>query len=244
VIRLNRVAGIALLALPVLSIVGFAGAGPIAEIDPFARGDVEGLLRAIHDNLLLYALSLVPFILTDVLVMPLVAAALYLAFRDRSPIMALFGAFAMLVGAVALVIHEVGAMALAWLALDFFGAGGPGGVIAGDPVILVSARLVSLVQGLSALAGQSAMGCGVGAIGILLTWAPRGRANPPRWIGTVGMIAGAAMLTTWLFLISHTAGGVATLVGEAATILMVAGLGVWFLRQPVETMGTQPPSAS
>jgi len=47
VIRLNKVAGIALVALPVLSIVGFAGAGPIAEIDPFARGEVEGLLRAI-----------------------------------------------------------------------------------------------------------------------------------------------------------------------------------------------------
>lgn len=46
------------------------------------------------------------------------------------------------------------------------------------------------------------------------------------------------MLSTWLFLVDHTAGGIATLVAETATTLLVVILGVWFLRRPGEAAST------
>lgn len=233
--RVHRVAGVTLLTLPLLSIVGFAAAGPIAEIDPFSRGEIEGLLRAINENPSLFGISLVPFVLTDLFALPAVATVLYLLFRDRSHFLALFGALGMVIGAAAFVIHEAGAMALPFLAADFFAEGGAPGIGVGDPSILQSARTISIVQGVAALCGQTGMGFGMGAIGVLMVRAPEGRWNPPRWLGTLGLVAGAAMMSTWLFLLNHTAGGIATLVAETATSLLVIILGVWLLRQPVST---------
>ena len=68
--RTNKMAGVALLLLPLLSIVGFLAAGPVGNLDPFARGDVEALLRAVNDSQGLFVLSMVPFVLTDVIVLP------------------------------------------------------------------------------------------------------------------------------------------------------------------------------
>jgi hypothetical protein len=234
--RANRVAGVTLLALPILSVVGFAAAGPIAEIDPFARGDIEGLLRAIYERPGLFSVSLVPFVVMDVLALPAVATVLYLSFRDRSHFLALLGALGMVVGAAGFILHEAGAMTLPFLAADFFAEGGAPGVTIGDPSILQAARTVSIVQGVTALCGQSGMGVGVGAIGVLIVRAPNGKWNPPKWLGVLGIVAAAGMVSTWLFLVNHTAGGIATLVAETATILMVIILGIWFLRQPVEAI--------
>jgi hypothetical protein len=233
--RINKVAGVALLALPILSVVGFVGAGPIAEIDPFARGDIEGLLRAIHENRGLFVLSLIPFVVTDVVALPVVAALFCVAFRDRSPLLALMAAFCVLIGALAFVVHELGAMTLPFLAADFFVEGGAPGVLVGDPTILQTARFVSMFQGLAALCGQTAMGLGIGSVGVLIAWAPEGIWNPPRWLGAVAMSAGVGMISTWLFLLNHTAGGIATLIAETATVLMAVILGVWFLRQPAQS---------
>jgi len=82
--RTNQIAGLTLLLLPLLSIVGFLAAGPTGNLDPFARGDVEALLRAVHDSQAIFVLSVVPFVLTDAIVLPAVAALLYLVFCDRS----------------------------------------------------------------------------------------------------------------------------------------------------------------
>jgi hypothetical protein len=235
--RTNKIAGLTLLLLPLLSIVGFLAAGPTGNLDPFARGDVEALLRAVHDSQAIFVISMVPFILTDAIVLPAVAALLYLTFFDRSKSLALLGAFAILMAAVTFVVHEVGALTLPFLATDFLVEGGPAGIAAGNSVILQSARTVSIVQGLAALCGQTAMGLGITAFAVLLVWAPGGNWNPPRWLGALGLLAGVGMVCTWLFLLNHTAGGIATLVAETATMLMLTILGIWLLRQPAQPAG-------
>lgn len=233
--RINKVAGATLLLLPILSILGLVAGAPLGEFDPFARGDVEELLRAVNDNHVLFVLSLVPFVMTDAIVLPAAAALLYLGFRDRSHVLALLGAFGILTGAVTFVVHEVGAMTLPFLATDLLVEGGPSSIVAGDPVILEAARTVGIVQGLAALCGQTALGVGIGAIGVLIIWAPDGNWNPPRWLGWLGVLAGVGMGLTWLFLVSHTAGGVATVAAEATTIGMLTFLGIWLLRQPEQS---------
>jgi Domain of unknown function (DUF4386) len=229
--RNNKVAGVTILLIPLLSVVGFALGARTGDLDPFGRSDIEALLRAINDAPVAFALSMAPFVVSDMIVLVAAAALLYLTFRDRSHTLALTGAFAILVGVMALVVHEVSAMTLPFLAADLFSAGGPPGVASGDPIILESARTVSIVQGLAALCGQTAMGLGLAAFGILLKWAPEGASNPPRWLGVLGMFAGVGTVCTWLFLLDHTAGGVATLVAETATVSMLTILGVWLLRQ-------------
>jgi hypothetical protein len=242
--QVNKVGGVALLAVPLLSVLAFAGAGPMAEIDPFSRGDVEAVLRYVHDDRALFISSIVPFIVTDLLLLPTIATVFYIAFRDRSHLLALLAAFSIIVSATASMVHEVASLVLPFLAADYFVEGGASGVAVGDLTILQSARTVSILQGMAALCGQSALGFGVGSLGVLLLGAPQGQWNPPAWLGTVGVLAAAGMLSTWIFLLSHTAGGIATLVAEAATIVMVVGLGIWFLRQPDAALSTAGVGAS
>lgn len=229
--RTDKVAGVLLLAVTILSVIGFIGGIPLGEVDPFARADVEDLLRTINENFGLWTTSLVPFVIQDILVVA-ITALLYLSFRDRSRTLALVGAFAVVAGSVALMIHEAGAMTLAFLSADFFGQGGPGSITSGDPIILETARAVSVGQALSALFGQTLSGVGVASFGALIVWAPEGERNPPRWIGAAGVLGGFGMVGTWVFLLNHLAGGGVTLIAELAILSMFAVLGVWFLRRP------------
>jgi hypothetical protein len=240
--RTDKVAGTLLLLLAVLSIAGFVAGTPLGEVDPFARTDVEQMLRTIHDHFGLWVSSLVPFVVQDVLIVA-TAALLYIAFRDRSRALALVAAFASLGGSVALMLHEVGAMTLAFLSAD---AVGQAGTVVADPMILATARAVAVGQALSALVGQTLLGVGVLCIGTLIAWAPEGRANPPRWLGFLGLMAGLGMIATWSFLTNHLVGGGVTLLAETGLVVMFAVLGVWFLRRPdelrtleVETMAAQ-----
>lgn len=237
----DQVAGSLLLLLVILTLGGFLAGATMGEVDPFARSDVETLLRTINDNFGIWILSLVAYIATDVLAVA-VAAFLYLEFRDRSRTLALLGAFALVAAAVTFMLHEVGAMTLAFLAQDFLVDGGPGTIAAGDPVILESARAVSVSQALTALFGQTLMGLGVASFGILMIWAPEGSRNPPRWVGVAGLLGGGAMLATWAFLLDHLAGGGVTLIAELAVVVMLTGLGVWLVRRPVHALaaGTAP----
>jgi hypothetical protein len=233
--RTNKVVGVTLLLLPALSIIGFLASAPIGDIDPFDRASVEELLHSINDNRRLFILSIVPFVLTDTIVLVAVAPLLYLTFYDRSQSLALIGAFGILTSVAAFAIHEVVSMTLPFLAADLFNAGGPGSIPPGDPTILQSARTLSVIQGLMALFGQTGMGFGLIAFGVLLAWAPKGIFNPPRWLGALGILAGTSAVFTWLFLVNHTAGGIVTLVAETATMVMLITLGVWLLRQPAQS---------
>jgi hypothetical protein len=231
--RTDKVAGALLLLVPVLSLIGFAGGAPLGEVDPFARSDVEELLQTIDENFALWAVSLVPFMVQNLLAIP-VAALLYLLFRDRSHTLALAGAFAVVAGSLAFMIHEAGAITLAFLAADFLDHGGPGTIGPGDPVILEVARSVSVGQALTALFGQTLLGLGTAAFGALIAWAPAGERTPPRWLGTAGLLGGLGMVCTWVFLLDHMAGGGVTLLAESALLVMFGGLGVWFLRNRIE----------
>ncbi|MCI0441154.1 MAG: DUF4386 family protein [Chloroflexi bacterium] len=227
--RTDKVSGVLLLLFPILSLIGFIAGAPLGEVDPFARADVEDMLRTLNDNFALWIVSLVPFMVQEVLAVA-VAALLYLSFRDRSHTLALAGAFAAVAGSVALMVHEVGAMTLAFLSADLLRQGGPGPIAPGDPVILEVARSVSVGQALTALVGQTFLGFGTAAFGTLIVWAPAGERTPPRWLGVAGLFGGVGMLCTWAFLVNHMAGGGITVVAELAILVMFGGLGVWFLR--------------
>lgn len=229
--RIDRVAGALLLLVAGLTVGGFLAGASLGEVDPFARGDVETMLRTINDSFGQWLVSLAAYVATDVLIVA-VAACLFLVFQDRGPLLALTGAFALVAAAVAFMIHEVGAMTLAFLAQDFLVDGGPGSMAAGDQMILETTRAVSVAQALTALFGQTLMGVGVLSFGALMIWAPAGSRNPPRWIGAAAVVGGVSMLATWLFVVDHLAGGGVTLLAELAIVVMLIALGTWLVRRP------------
>jgi hypothetical protein len=238
--RTDKVAGVLLLLIVILSVVGFIAGTPLGEVDPFARADVDVMLRTIRDSYGLWTASLVPFVIQEPLIVA-VAALLYIIFRDRSQSLALLGAFGLVAGAVVLMIHEAGAVTLAYLSADYLGQGGPGTISAGDPVILQAARTVSVGQAATALFGQTSLGLGAAAFGTLLLWAPEGTKNPPRWLGVAGLVAGFAMISTWLFMWNHLAGGGVTLIGELATLILFTRLAVWLIRTARQETDAQIP---
>lgn len=233
--RIDRIAGVLLLSLVVLTVGGFMAGATLVEVDPFARTDVEDLLRTINDSFGVWSVSLVAYMATDVLTV-VAAVFLYVILRDRSPTLALLGVVSLAAAAVAFMVHEVGAITLAFLAEDFLGSGGPGAIAGGDPVILEVARAVSVSQAATALFGQTLMGLGVASFGALMLWAEAGLRNPPRWIGAAGLLGGVAMFATWTFLLSHLAGGGVTLLAELAVVIMLLGLGVWLVRHPAQVV--------
>lgn len=241
--RTEKVAGVLLLLIVILSLVGFVAGTPLGEVDPFARTDVDDMLRTINDNFGVWVASLVPFVIQESLLVA-VAALLYLLFRDRSQSLALVGAFALVAGSAVLMIHEAGAITLAYLSADYLAQGGPGAISAGDPVILQAARTVSVGQAATALFGQTSLGLGAVAFGTLFLWAPKGMRNPPRWLGLAGLVAGFGMVTTWVFMWNHLAGGGVTLVGELAILILFTRLAVWLLRAERLEANHQIPDAA
>ena len=155
--RIDRMAGGLLLMLVGLTVTGFITGATLGEVDPFARGDVETLLRTINEHFGLWSVSLVAYIATDLIAVP-AAALLYLIFEDRNRLLASLGAFSLVAAAVAFMMHEVGAITLAFLGQDFLEAGGSGSIGAGDAAILATARSTSVTQAISALFGQTLMG--------------------------------------------------------------------------------------
>lgn len=241
--RTDKVAGLLLLVIVALSLVGFTTGISLGEVDPFARADVEVMLRTIDDSFGLWIASLVPFLIQEPLIVA-AAALLYLIFRDRSPTLALVGAFALVAGSVTLMIHEAGAVTLGFLSADYLGPGGPGTITPGDPIILQAARTVSVGQAVTALLGQTSLGLGAAAFGTLLVWAPEGTSNPPRWLGVAGLVAGLAMISTWLFMWNHLAGGGVTLIGELATLILFTRLAIWLLHTASEKTEARIPIAA
>jgi hypothetical protein len=230
--HLGTAAGVVLLSLPVISVIGFLFGIPLGDTDPFARGDLEDFLQTIHDHNRLYALSLAAFAVQDVIVLPAVATLMYLLFRDRSRSLALLSAFGMLIGAACSAIHDAGALTLGVLAHDFIDAGGPPGTAAGDPAILEVARSVSVLQASTALMATTGMALGVIALALVVGWSPTGERVPPRWLAYTGLIGGVCYLSMWSFFLNHVVGGTFTLLGELGIMIMTTGMGIWFLRHP------------
>jgi len=227
--------------VPLLSVIGFAVGAEVGEYDLFARGEMADLLLAINDHIELYALSLSAQVVIDAIWLPLAAGMLYLLFRDRDQTFALVGTLGLLLGAALFLAHDSAVMTVGWLATDF-AEGGAGSVPAAADSTLQVARAVAIFEGVVALCALTVTGLGLASFGVLLARAPGGILNPPRWLGLVAIVGGVCYLATWTFLLDHTVGGIVTLLGELATMIALAGLGVWLFRHADEPQLMREPT--
>ena len=241
--RINRVAGVALLLLAlgiILNIVFTVSA--VGDSDPIERGEIEEVLRDINDNEALFFLGTGFSIATDAAISLAAAAGLYLVLRDRSRLLALFGFVGLVAGSIAFMAGDTGALTLGILAQDFVEEGGPGGIAAGDPVILQSARAVGAFTGLTFQIGFTAIAFGFLAFGALITWAKDGAVNPPRWLGALAILTALAIVLSWLAAISNDLGDLIFVIGNIGVLLFLIILGGWLLMQPEAGEASPAPS--
>lgn len=231
--RTNKLAGVTLLLLAALVIVdAVLETVALGDADPMARSDIEGMLRDINDNGASFFLGTAFSIASDAVVLVAAAAMVYLVFRDRSQALALFAFVGLFAAGVAFLAADAASMTVGLLAADFVEGGGPGGIAAGDPVILQSARAVAAFGGLADLIGLTALAFGLLALGSLLAWAPGAEMNPPRWLGGLAVLSGLALLLSWVGAAAEDVGITLSLIGIVGSLLWLVILGGWLLFQP------------
>lgn len=227
--RINRVTGGVLLVFAALFVATFALEMTLTEANPLARGETEEILRDLDSNRAVWTLVRALNIAMDAAVMLVMAGVLYLLLRDRSQLLAAAGAFGLVGGAVGFAATDTATVTLGYLAADFLDEGGAGGVSAGDPVILQSARTVMLLSLIATLCALTAMGVGLLAFGALIATAPEGEVNPPRWIGALCGVSGLLMPFGWVVAAHWETGMTLIFAGMATAFLFVCILGGWLL---------------
>ncbi len=241
--RINKIAGVTLLLLAlgiILSIVFSLG---ITDADPFERDEVEEFLSDINDNEGLAIAATIVDVATDAAIGIAAAACLYLVFRERNRLLALFG-FALIVGgSIAFMAGDAASVPLIVLAQDFVEKGGPGSIAAGDDVILQTARAVAIWSFVIDQIAITAIGVGLIAFGSLIAWTPAGAGPvPPRWLGGLAVFAGLVTILSWIGAASNDVGFVLFIVGGIATLLFLIVLGGWLLMQPEAGEASPAPS--
>lgn len=231
--RTTKVTGGVLLLLVALVIAGAAlQVASTGDADPMSRSDIESMLRDINSNQGVYFLGVSLNMFIDGVLMLFSGVLLYLIFHDRSRTLASLAAVGLVAAGLIAVVADTTSMALGLLAADFVKEGGPGGIAAGDPVILESARTLGAFVGLAEEVSSSGLAFGLLGLGVLLAWAPEGEVNPPRWMGSVGVLSAAGLLLGWLVTVDTATGIVVITVGYIATLVLLVSLGGWLLMRP------------
>lgn len=225
--RVPRASG-AILILLVVCVILFAAFGiSIGDNDIFKRDEVGPALADIDDNRSSAILSIAFSIAVDSVLSIVVAAIVYRLLRDRSPLLALVGFAGILVSSAAFFITDFTDIAMVVLA-DDFAEGGAGTIAAGDPNILEIARAVGITGAVAAVGGTVSLTLGMLAFGAIVSFAPEGAANPPRWIGWPAILAGVVAPFAWL---SAAADDFFVLffIANIAALVWTALLGGWLL---------------
>lgn len=187
---LQRLTGLALLLTAVAVIVGHLFGDPTVESHDDRAKFLEEVENAADRIPAIYAFQVVEVV--TVLPAVLAAVGLYLIVRERAAAAALAG---LLLFALSGVFHAgtgiVGAGMLR--AADDFAGGGLGGIGTGSPDALELIRVLAVLHFGNFLAGFATLGLGAAAFAYGLAW-PAGLL--PRWLGWLGLVAGALLLFT------------------------------------------------
>ncbi len=227
--RTTRVAGAVLLVFVVLVIASIALDWNTTNANPLARNDTEELLRDIEDGGTLFALINAVNIATDAVATLAMAAVVYLLFRDRSQMLALFAAFGLMAGAIGFTTGYAANVTLAYLAADYVEEGGAGTIAAGDPVILQTARAIAALSMISVFVAFTSIGFGIVSIGAVIAVAPEGAVNPPRWSGALAIVTGVLAAASWVTLANYDAGMTVLFFGMVGMLVFLVVLGGWLL---------------
>ena len=231
--RTTTIAGLAMIVAAVLTIVIVAltiFAGESEDVDPFDEDEAAEFLETVNDDEDTIIAGAAVGILNDAVFIPLVAVAFFILFRDRSPFLATAAMIGLAVAAAISLFVDGSNILLTIIASDFV-EGGPEGVEPGEPGTLQLGRYIGMTTLIFFNVAISSAGLGLLAIGLLLVGAPEGIVNPPRWMGWVAIISGAAAGLAWLVVAAEPFFVFFPIQGLSMLVFLI-GLGVWLLRRP------------
>lgn len=216
-----------LAAIMTLVSVGLTASGT-SEKSPFEKDEVAEFLTDINDNEGLLIAAGATGIINDGFLVITVGAALYVLFRDRNPFLATISLVGIASAAAISLVVDISNILLTVIAADYV-EGGPGGIPAGDPATLELGRYVGMITFAFVNTLFVPVGVAFLAIGLLLVGAPQGLINPPKWIGWIAIIAGAAAELAWL-VVAADPFFVFFPIQLVATLVFLLALGIWLLR--------------
>ena len=235
--RLNRLTGSTMILLAVCLVLGVAFSLGVSDQDPAERAEVEQFPIDLEDNQGLAIASSVFFVLIDAVVGLVLAALLYLLFRDRSPFLSLLVLVAFLANAVTAMVFDATNAGLFVIA-DSYVNGGVG-LAAGDPAFLDLAHVVAIVGGITSLLSFTALGVAMLALGLIIRFAPEGRVNPPRVYGLAAMLAALASFLTWTIVVSEIGFLLFAAQGIASLVVLI-GVGAHLILNPDDEASDSP----
>ena len=219
----ERLAGLFLLVF-VVSVVVSGVTFSVSVSADSARGDVTETLRQISQDRELFITGVAFDVLSN-LVLILVAAALYLAFRPHERSLALIGTFGFLAAAVIWLTVDGAMVAMDWLAESLR----VGNV--GAESVETSARAIAPIIDAGFPMGAVGFAIGVFSFGLLVAWT----GALPRWMGAFGLAGGVVAPFGWLSLPFPDAGNVVLFVGLSIALFFILIIGAWLVLK-----GTQP----
>ncbi|MBI1885075.1 MAG: DUF4386 family protein [Chloroflexi bacterium] len=239
----SRIAGLSLLLLAAALILTIAFSFGVTDANVFERDEVEEFLTDINGNEALFVLATALSIAVDAVIGLAAGAALYVLFRDRSRILALFGFAFILANGIAFLASDASNFVMLKLAEDFVEKGGPAGIGAGDAVILEVARAVGIFGAMTAQVSFTALSAGLITFGVIIAWAPAGAVTPPWPFGWLAVASGILGLFTWL--ITVTDGAFGLIIAHALlTLAWLILLGPWLLLRAPEEPEAMPARAT
>lgn len=221
------ITGIVVILLVIGLLVTIGASFSSGEYSPFEKDEVAKFLTDVNDNRTAVLITGAVGIIVDGFLGVALAALLYVLFRDRSRVLATVAFAGLLIQSALSLMVDGNNILLAIIARDFVD-GGPTGVSAGDPAILEVGRYVGMLTFLFTNVLFTSLGLALIALGSIITSAPAGAINPPRWLGWVACFAGACAELAWLVVIIDPA--FVFFIGNfLGSIIFLIGLGVWLL---------------
>ena len=238
--HLNRLTGYVMILLAVCLVLGVATGFPISDQDPAQRSEVQQFLTEVEDDQALAIISTTFFILASAVVGLVVAALLYLLFRDRSPFLSVLLLVALIANSVASMVVSAADIGLVAIADSYVNGGA--GLAAGDPAFLDLAHTLAIFEGITDLLSFTAFGIALLALGLIIWSAPEGRVNPPRAYGLAAMLAALAAFLSWIIVVSDI-GFVFFAVHGIALLVVLLGVGAHLIMHPEDEAADAPAAA-
>jgi hypothetical protein len=227
--RTITLAGAAMIIAAILTVVtvGLTAASG-SEKSPFERDEVAEFLTDTADNADTLQAAGAVGIANDGVFVISVGAAFFVLFRDRSRLLATMALVGVASAAAISLVVDISNILLAEIAKDYV-EGGPGDVAAGDSASLELGRYVGMITFAFTNLLFTPAGLAFTSIGLLLTGAPQGKINPPKWIGWVAIIAGLSAWLAWLVVAAEPF-FVFFPIQLLSTLIFLLALGIWLLR--------------
>lgn len=224
----TKIAGVILLLLVVCQLLGFLLGAPAMDADPLKKGDAAKLLNDFHDHETLTAFSGLFNLAVDAALSIAAAAVIYLLFRSRDRVLAMFAAFFILAAGIVFVAGDAANTSLIFVADDYVN-GGAGGIAAGSDTMLELGRIIYLFAGVIFQTGFATLGLGFIASGLLISVSPEGGVtNLPRWIGWPAVAGGILIIASALVFVT-TGLFFLAIIGMLLSLIWLVLLGGWLI---------------